>query len=98
MGEIRSRRARPLRLTLGRIDADADGPGNGEDGDEDVNRDDDDPAAGSGVAVDGVSRVEAADQEHDGAEPEAAVDGTLSTAPFVGVDDGGDGDAEDDDG
>lgn len=96
MREVGRRRARPLRLALGHVDPDADGPGKGEYGDEDVDDHDDDPAACSRAVVNRVARVEAADQEHGDADAESTVNGTSSTAPFVGIEQGGDGHAEDD--
>lgn len=94
--EVGGRRARPLRLALRHVDLDADGPGEGEYRDEDVDGNDDDPAACSRAVVDRVARVEAADQEHGDANAESAVNGAGSTAPFVGIEKGGDGYAEDD--
>lgn len=94
MREVGRRCARPLRLALRHVDPDADGPGKGENRDEDVDGHDDHPAACSGVVVDRVAGVEPADQEHGDADAESTVNGTVSTAPFVGIEKGGDGHAE----
>ena len=97
MCEVGGGRARPLWLTLRHVDFNPDGPGDAENRDEDVDRDDDYPTACSGVVVNCVARVEPADEEHGDAEPQASVNGAVSTAPFVGEEECGDGHAEDDD-
>ena len=94
MGKIRGRRARSLRLAFCHVDLDTNRPRHGEYGDEDIDGDDDDPAACSGGVVHRVPRVEAADKKHGKAEPEAAANGAVSTAPFVGEEQGRDGHAE----
>ena len=94
MCKIGGGRARSLWLTLRHVDSDPDRPGDAEYRDEDVDRDDNHPTACSGVVVDCVARVESADQKHGDALPEATVDGTVSTAPFVGKEKSGDSHAE----
>lgn len=98
MRQTRRRRPRALRLDLRGVDFDADGPGDAVDDGEDVDGDDDNPAAGAEGAVHGVACVKAADQEHGGGHRDAAVDGAGAAAPFVGEEERGNGDGEDDDG
>ena len=85
-----------LRLDLCCVYPNADGPGGGEYYGEHIYRDDDNPAASSEGPMYGVTCVEPANQEHCNADPDSAVYGTVPSAPFVGQDEGGDSDAEDD--
>ena len=97
MREVRGRRAGPLRLAFRDVDFDADGPGEAEDREEDEDGDDDDPAACADGVVHCVAGIEAADEKHGDAQPETAVNGAGSTAPFVGEEEGGNGYAKYDD-
>lgn len=98
MRETGGRGAGALGLDLRGVDFDADGPGEGEDDGEEVDGDDDEPAAGAGGRVDGVGGVEGADEEHGGAEADAAGDDAVSAAPAVGPEEAWDGHGEDDEG
>lgn len=49
------------------------------------------------MAVNGISRVKTANQEHRNAESEATVNGALPTTPFIREEETGNGHKEDDD-
>lgn len=97
MREVGGRRPCSLWLTLRHVDLDSDSPRDTEYCGENVDRNDNDPTACSRIAMNGITRVEPADQEHRDAEPQATVNGTVSTAPFIGEDESGDRDAENND-
>jgi len=98
MRETRCAGPRTLRLAFGDPYLDAHGPCGAKHHREEVDGDDDDPASGTGVFVHGVGGVQDSHEEHDHAEGDAAVDGALTTAPFVGPDESGDGDGKNNDG
>lgn len=95
MCEIGGRRSCSLWLTLCHVNLDPDSPRDAEYCGENVDRNDDNPTACSRIAMNSITRVESAYQKHCDAEPEAPVDGTVSTAPFVGEEESGYSYAED---
>lgn len=91
------RGARVPRLDLAGVDLADDAPGRAVREPEDEHGDDDQPARDP-VRVHDARRVQAAHEEHAAGEREAAADGGGAAAPFVGEQEGGDGDGEHEDG
>lgn len=82
-------------MDLWHVDFDANGPSHGVYHRKDIDGDDDHPAPSSERPVDGFAGVEPADEEHDDSKADTAIDDAATTAPFIRVDEAGNGDAED---
>jgi len=85
-------------LDFAGVDLADDAPGGNVDEREGKDEDDDDPSAGAAVGVHALGGVEASDNEHAARQADAAGNNGGSSAPAVGVEGGGDGDGEHEDG